>query len=132
MAYVKIPDTAYKACKAKIERLMRFNNPFKYTEDISLGAYSDVVERLNIARTERNNAAATLDAKTIAYNQLLAEEASLDASMRNMIGNDKKLGKNSDEYVAAGGTRQSDIIAQSQQTREENKKTLADKNKPKQ
>ena len=132
MSYTKIPDTAYKACKAKIERLMRFNNPFKYTEDISLGAYSDVVERLNIARTERNNAAATLDAKTIAYNQLLAEEASLDASMRNMIGNDKKLGKNSDEYVAAGGTRQSDIIAQSQQTREENKKTLADKNKPKQ
>ena len=131
MAYIKIPDTFYKACRAKIERLMRFNNLFKYTEDISLATYSDVVERLNIARIERNDAAANLDIKTTTYNELAAEEASLDVSMRNMIGNDKKLGRNSDEYVAAGGTRQSDIIAQSQQTREENKKILADKNKPK-
>ena len=96
-----------------------------------MATYSDVVERLNIARIERNDAAANLDIKTTTYNELAAEEASLDVSMRNMIGNDKKLGRNSDEYVAAGGTRQSDIIAQSQQTREENKKILADKNKPK-
>ncbi|MBL7817935.1 MAG: hypothetical protein JNL70_23200 [Saprospiraceae bacterium] len=128
MAYVKIPDAYYKACKAKIERLMRFNNPFKYTEDISLAGYVDVVERLNMATIERNEAAANLDAKTITYNQLVAEEASFESSLRNMIGNDKKLGRNSDEYVAAGGVRQSDITAQAQQTREANKR---DKDKDK-
>ena len=129
MAYIKIPLTFYSECKTKIERLMRFNNPFKYTDDASLSAYSDVVERLRVATIERNEAAAGFDAKTIAYNQALEEEASSAAALRNMIGSDKKLGKNSDEYVAAGGTRQSDIIAQAQLTRETNKKAAEEQNK---
>jgi sugar diacid utilization regulator len=120
MAYSKLSYDRYNERKQIVVRLKRHNEPFAYTADICLANYEKAVEAVKIAADEKNAALDLADAKTTNYNAKCEQEDKLLMALRACIGSDK--GKDSDEYVIAGGAKQSDVIAQQMQTREDNKK----------
>ncbi|MBL7818247.1 MAG: hypothetical protein JNL70_24765 [Saprospiraceae bacterium] len=127
MAYKKVSTDNYEAAKLKIERLKRFNDPFAYTAAISLAAYEKTTNDYKVAIDAKNAGLVAIDELTIDLNAKAAAYEKAEADLRLFIGRDKGL--ESDEYVAAGGIRQSEIIAQQQKTREANKKASEDKDK---
>jgi hypothetical protein len=120
MAYTKLSLDRYNERKLIVDRLKRLNEPFSYTATVSLTAYEAIVEKLKVKADVKN---AHLDASDLAgqeYAAICLEEEQMLIAFRAFIGADK--GKSSDEFVFAGGARQSDVIAQQQQKREDKKK----------
>lgn len=109
-----------------IERLLRFNKPFNYSDTVSLQFYQTRSKELRATITDYNDTLALLKAKHAAVQISAKAEDTTQKALRRSIGGAETL--NSDAYVAAGGTRQSDIIAKQQATREE-KKRVAEANK---
>jgi hypothetical protein len=120
MAYKKLTFDRYNERKQIVDRLKRCDNPFAYTAEITLAEYDKAVEAVKMTTTEKNAALDVVSEKTLAHNAACEKEEKLLIALRACIGSDK--GKNSDEFVFAGGTRQSDIVAQQQLAREEKRK----------
>jgi hypothetical protein len=129
MAYSKLSYDRYNERKQIVVRLKRHNEPFAYTADITLANYEKAVEAVKTAADDKNAALDVADAKTALYNAACEQEDKLLMALRACIGSDK--GKDSDAYVTAGGAKQSDVIAQQIQTREENKKAAEEAAKKK-
>ena len=120
MAYKKVSLDHYNERKQYVVRLKRHQNPFAYSEEVSLETYNKAVEAVKVTADAKNAALDVADAATAAYNAAVAAEEALLIRLRSAIGGGE--GKESDAFVDAGGTRQSEIIAAQQQTRENNKK----------
>ena len=110
-----------------IERLLRFGKPFNYSDTVSLQFYQAKSKELRDAITDYNTTLALLKTKSIAVQTCAKMEDTTQKALRRSIGGAETL--NSDAYVAAGGVRQSDIVAKQQATREENKKVTEAKKK---
>ena len=110
-----------------IERLSRFGKPFNYSDTVSLQFYQTRSKELREAITEYNVTLALLKTKYVAVRTRAKMEGDTQKAIRRSIGGAEGL--ESDAYVAAGGTRQSDIIAKQQATKEENRKAAEAKKK---
>jgi hypothetical protein len=122
MAYTKISLSHYDDNMLIVNRLAKVNSPFVYGENVSLDitrASCEEEKRLILLKHSLLDQADALGPQITAA----AKKADDDvANLRNSIGIDK--GRNSDEYVFAGGTRQSDIAEKSKTTRENKKKEV--------
>ena len=110
-----------------IERLLRFNKPFNYSETVSLKFYQSTSEELRKATADFNSTLALLVTKFTAVQTIAKREEVTQKALRRSIGGAESM--NSDAYVAAGGTRQSDVIAKQQATRDEKRKVAEAKKK---
>ena len=130
MAYVRVSLDHYNERKQFVVRLKRHQKPFVYSEEVSLENYEKAVEAVKLAADAKNAALDLADAKTALYNAAVAAEQALLIRLRGGIGGGE--GKESDAYVDAGGTRQSEVVAAQQQAREDKKKAAeeAAKTKP--
>ena len=127
MAYKRLSLDRAENGELIIERLKRFGESFKFSDDLSLEAYEMAVKEVRIAIERKNTKLAEVDLETELVNAALDKEDKIQTALRGCIGNAK--GKNSDAFVAIGGTRQSDIIEAQQQAREEKKKMREEKMK---
>jgi hypothetical protein len=127
MGYKKLNPERYNERKNIVDRLKRLNEPFAYGDDVSLATYEAAVERVKVTMEAKNAKLSEVDLATDAYNEACALEDQLLKALRNCIGGVK--GRNSDEYVIAGGTRLSDILTQQQETRENKKKAAEEEAK---
>lgn len=120
MAYKKVSDDKYKATAKMIERLKEFKKSFSFTDDVSLAKLEEANEAREAARVDKNATIDVLEAKTNTYNAADDKVEWVEAKLRlhEGIATDNE----SDAFVALGGTRQSELTARQQQTREENKK----------
>jgi hypothetical protein len=125
MAYTIATPDHYKQNKDFADALSEFDNPFVYDEDVSLANYKGLNE----------DAKAKLKIRNESWKKFLLNDAALQTAqslvdkkliqLRNCIKGVK--GEDSDEYVAAGGIRRSDITAQAQATRADKKKNTPPK-----
>ena len=127
MAYKKLSFDSYNEEALRIERLKRFGNPFQYANGINLAALQAANEEVNKAIKAKNAQLDIIDPLTEAYNIALDKRDKLLINFRGCIGS--TIGKDSDEYVTAGGVRQSEVTEKQQQTREANKKAADEKDK---
>jgi hypothetical protein len=127
MVFNKVEPDYYDERKHVLEQLRRFNDPFEFSKDVSFAAYEAAVGNIHTMDAAYN---AAIDAAEAAKNDRLAAietEKQLLLSLRACFVGTK--GKNSDEYVATGAKRQSEIDALTQQSREEKKKAADDATK---
>ena len=110
-----------------IERLLRFNKPFNYSETVSLKYYQSTSEELRKATADFNSTLALLVTKFRTVKTAAKTEDVAQKALRRSIGGAESM--NSDAYVAAGGTRQSDANAKQRATREEKRKIAETKKK---
>jgi hypothetical protein len=118
MSYLKVDFKLYDEHKKRVILLRKLNNAFAYSKETSLASYDAAVEGVRIAAEAKNAQIEILNKATSDYNDAVVQMEKALANLRTLIGVDK--GKDSDEFVFAGGTRQSDIIAQAQLTRKQN------------
>jgi hypothetical protein len=83
------------------------------------------VEALKKATEAKNKHLEILTALTLEHNEALAKADRDLSNLRAFIGADK--GKNSEEYVFAGGVRQSEALEQARQTRKQKQQALKTK-----
>jgi hypothetical protein len=128
MAYSKNSFTHYDDNMEFINRLAKLNNPFIYGKNISLAvarASSEEEKRLIQLKHDLLDQADAVGLQITAA----AKTADTDlANLRNSIGMDDDFGKESDEYVFAGGIRPSEI-AEKRKITQSNKKKGGDDNK---
>ena len=110
-----------------IERLLRFGKPFNYSDTVSLKFYQKNAVSSREAIVDFNATLALLKTKYVTVQTCLKTEDANQKALRRSIGGAEGL--NSDAYVAAGGTRQAEIIAKQKATKEENKKVAEAKKK---
>ena len=127
MAYVKLSLDTYFAEKLRIERLRRFGNKFEIATGISLDALEAANEEVRISVNEKNAALLIADAKGTNCLEKSGNYDKMLTAVRNGIG--ITHGTNSDEWVTAGGVRQSEVIDKQKKTREANKKAEEEKAK---
>jgi hypothetical protein len=120
MAYLKLSLDHNKETQTILNRLAKLNNPFIFGDNVSLSAAILAAKEEEDAINEKNDLIDLLDAASIKANEKTKKSDEMLSALRTSIGVDK--GRNSDEYVFAGGTRQSDVIAQQKATRESKKK----------
>jgi hypothetical protein len=118
MSYLKVDFKAYDEHKKRVALLSKLNEKFVYSKETSLAAYQASVEELRLAAEAKNKQIEILNKVSDAYNAALAKADKNSADLRTLIGVDK--GRNSDEYVFAGGVRKSDAVAQALKTRKQN------------
>lgn len=127
MAYSKNSFTHYDDNMEIINRLAKLNNPFIYGKNISLAvarSSSEEEKRLIQLKNDLLDQADALSPQII----VAAKTADTDVSnLRNSIGMDDDFGKESDEYVFAGGIRPSDIVEKRKITQSNKKKGGDDK-----
>lgn len=120
MVFNKVEPDYYDERKHVIEQLKRFNNPFEFSKEVSLAAQEAAVEDINAKKAAYNASIDVAEAARIAYFAAIEKEKQIAMALRTCLGGVK--GKNSDEFVAAGGKRQSEIEALQQQGRDIKKK----------
>jgi hypothetical protein len=124
MAYKRVSLDHYTTRKQLVVRLKRHQNPFKYSEEVSLELYEKAVEAVKTTAEAKNALLDLADAATVAYDNAVATEKALLIRLRDGIGSGES--KESDAFVDAGGTRPSEIIANRQQNLEDKKKAADD------
>ena len=124
MAFNKVEPDYYNERKHVVEQLKRFNDPFEFSKVLSLATLEAAVENIRIKEAAYNAAIDVVEAARIARLLAIEEEKPIAQAMRTCLAGVK--GKNSDEFVAAGGKRKSDIEAAQQKGREYKKKTAED------
>lgn len=120
MAYTRLKLDHYDANMKILNRLAKLNDPLDYGNGISLAAAFAACENERTKYLAKNS---ILDQADEAGTEAILAAKNADelmTNLKNCIGIHKT--KNSDEYVFAGGTRQSDVIAQQKETRENKKK----------
>lgn len=120
MAYTKVTFDAHKITDDRISRLKEFKNSFAFTEDVSLVKLEEANAEYKAAIEAKNAVLDLADEKTKICNAAASKVEALTSQLRTYVGLATK--NESDAFVALGGTRQSDVIAKQQQTREEKKK----------
>ena len=127
MAYTRLKLDHYDANMKILNRLAKLNDPFDYGNGISLAAAFAACEKEKQAYLVKNG---LLDQADEAGSEAILAAKNVDelmANLKNSIGIHKT--RDSDEYVFAGGTRQSDVIAQQKATREDKKKAKLEESK---
>ena len=120
MPYKKVDFKAHAERKAISDSLNRFKDPMAYSDEVSKAIYTAAVEKVKTCAEDLNAKYDAAEAAGIAYDASLEEVDALLRRLRKCIAGAK--GNNSEEFVAAGGTRQSDVTAAQQQSREANKR----------
>lgn len=125
MAYTIANLDHYKQNKDFADALGEFDNPFAFDEGVSLADYIATNEAAKAKLKIRNEA---LKAFLTIEAELETIQSTVDKKLINLRNCIKGIkGENSDEYVAAGGKRRSDITAQALATRAEKKKNAPQK-----
>lgn len=120
MAFTIATLDHYKQNKDFADALSEFDNPFDFGGGVSLADYKASNEEAKVKLKIRNEALKVFLAADL---DLDAIRGIVDKNLSNIRTCNKGVyGENSDEYVAAGGIRRSDITAQAQATRAEKKK----------
>ena len=119
--------TYYDTEKDVVDRLSKFKGDFNYHAQASLPVLSQAIEEVKAAANDVDVAAAALKAAKAIHNKKVAVHKATKKKLRDFVAADK--GKECDEFVILGGTRQSEVIAAQQQAREENKKAAEVKKK---
>ncbi len=125
MAYTIAALDHHKQNKDFADALSEFDKPFVFDDDVSLAIYKALNEEAKTKLKIRNEAFKVFIA---ADTNLQTAQEAVDkklVQLRNCIKGVK--GEESDEYVAAGGKRRSEITAQTQATRAEKKKAPTQK-----
>jgi hypothetical protein len=115
MAIIEVKKTACDKVQKTIDRFSKISPLVVYDENTSLSQLTAAHSRLNEAIDARNAAAAAFDKTVIAMNEADDVLTKQTSSFLLLTGN--RFGKDSDEYVWAGGTRQSDAIQKAKITR---------------
>jgi hypothetical protein len=125
MPFLKINPKYFAEHQKRVTLLSKLNDPLIYSKEMSLAIYQSSVEALKATTDAKNKQLEILNALTLEHNAALAKADKDLSTLRAFIGADK--GKNSEEYVFAGGIRQSDAIEQARQTRKQKQQTLKSK-----
>ena len=120
MAYKKVNSDRYDEQVLIVKRLKRFNDPFTFSDGISLASYETDVELTKTTGDTLNTKIDEAEVASAAHVAAWKEVDRLQKALRACISGVK--GRNSDEYVTAGGKRLSDVLALQEQKREEKKK----------
>lgn len=120
MAILKVEKTACEKVQKTIERFSKISPPVVYDDNTSLAHLIAANNKLSNAIDARNAKAVEFDKAAIEVNDADDELSKLTSSFLLLTGN--RFGKESDEYVWAGGTRQSESIQKAKATRLENQK----------
>lgn len=121
MALNPITLDHYNANKGIADSLLKLNTPFVYGTEVSLANYVTTVEDIKTHLEIRNALLEQFLKADELYFQSVEASDKMQTRLRNCIKGDK--GVESDEFVMAGGTRQSEITSKAQATRNEKKKT---------
>ena len=121
MAYKKIESDYYDERKHVSTQLKRFSDPFEFSKDVSTAAHEAVVEDIKKTGDDLNAKIDAVEVAKLVHKAAIEKEKQVLQSLRSCLEGIK--GRDSDEYVAAGGKRQSEVAIQQQQTRESNKKS---------
>jgi hypothetical protein len=127
MAILKVEKTTCEKFGKTIERFSKISPPIVFDENTSLALLAAANNKLNDAIDARNAAASVLNSAIIAMNAADDELTKLGSSFLLLTGN--RFGKDSDEYVWAGGTRQSEAIEKAKMTRLEKQKAQGETEK---
>jgi hypothetical protein len=127
MAIPKVEKTHCKKVQKTIERFNKISPPVVYDENTSLVLLDAANQKLSNAIDVRNAAAVALSNAIIAMNEADDDLTKVESSFLLLTGN--RFTKDSDEYVWAGGTRQSEAIEKAKTTRLDNKKAKEEEDK---
>jgi hypothetical protein len=127
MAIPKVEKTHCKKVQKTIERFNKISPPVVYDANTSLVLLDAANQKLSNAIDVRNAAAVALSNAIIAMNEADDDLTKVESSFLLLTGN--RFTKDSDEYVWAGGTRQSEAIEKAKTTRLDNKKAKEEEDK---
>ena len=127
MAYTKLTLDHHEANMKKLNFLAKLNISLDFGNGISLANVIAAQEEEKVAVLAKNALFDALDEASLTVSSKSKKADESIAKLRNSIK--IHFGADSDEYVMAGGVRQSDIIAQQKATREENKGVEEEKKK---
>lgn len=117
MALPVVSKTYFDSIKAITDQFDKYRPDVVYKPDVSLSTLKAANLIYEKAIDERNAAAAVLDEKIIALNIAQANVSKQESSFLVQTG--EQFTKDSNEYVWAGGTRQSDANEKRKATLEE-------------
>lgn len=127
MAYSKVSTAQYDEVTLMIERFQKLNKPFEFNENTSLAKLIAKTAAYKAAIDAKNATLEQADKDTATLNEKDSELTKIRSSFKMQIGD--LYGKDSDEYVWAGGVRQSEALEKAKATRLERLKAEEDKNK---
>ena len=127
MAYVKLSFDHYDSNMKIVNRLAKIDPTLDFGNGISLAAALTAAEKEKNAYTAKNAALDVADARGVEASAAAKEFDDILAQIKTLYGIIK--GKESDEYVFAGGIRQSEVIEKQQAKRKENQQTEEEKKK---
>lgn len=127
MAYTRLTLDHYDANMKILNLLAKLNLPFDFGNGISLANALAAQEEEKVEVLAKNVLFDQLDEASVKVTTKAKKADEIISKIRNSIK--IHYGADSDEYVMAGGIRQSDIIAQQKATREENKRLEEEKKK---
>ena len=124
MAIPKVEKTHCNKVQKTIERFSKISPPVVYDANTSLVLLDAANQKLDTAIDARNAAAVALSNAIVAMNNADDDLTKVESSFLLLTGN--RFTKDSDEYVWAGGTRQSEAIEKGKMTRLDKKKAKAE------
>jgi N-acetylneuraminic acid mutarotase len=127
MAYSKVSTAQYDEINLMIERFQKLNKPFEFNENTSLAKLIAINAEYKAAIDAKNTSLEQVDKDTAKLNEKDSALTKIRSSFRMQIGD--LYGKDSDEYVWAGGIRQSEALEKAKATRLERLKAEEEKNK---
>ena len=110
-----------------IERFNKLSKPVVFNENTSLALLIARRNQAHAAIEDRNDKATQLDASIVVMNNSDKELSKIQSAFLLQVG--AVYGKNSDEYVWAGGVRQSEAIEKAKLTRQEKLKAELEQKK---
>ena len=119
--------TYYDTEKDVVDRLSKFKGDFNYNAQASLPVLAQAIEEVKTATDDVDAATAALKAAKAVQKKKITVHKTTKKKLRDFLAADK--GKECDEFVILGGTRQSEIVAAQLQAREDNKKAAEAKKK---
>ncbi|MBL7816987.1 MAG: hypothetical protein JNL70_18330 [Saprospiraceae bacterium] len=127
MAYTQVSTTQHDDIQLMIERFQKLNLPFEFNDKTSLAILIAKNKAYKASIEKKNATLEQADADTLDLKEKEADVVKARSSFRTQIG--ELYGKDSDEYVWAGGVRQSESIEKAKATRMENSKDNDDAKK---
>ena len=127
MAYTRLTLDHYEANMKTLSFLAKLNIPLDFGNGISLANALAAQEEEKVEVLAKNVLLDQLDEASAKVTTKAKKADEIMSKIRNSIK--IHYGADSDEYVMAGGIRQSEIIAQQRATREENKRLEEEKKK---
>lgn len=120
MAFPVVLKTYVEKVNKTIETFSKYHPGIVYTHETSLDMLITKRDAYDAAIDNRNAAAVVFDKSIVAMSKAEAELSKVESSFLTQTGD--RFTKNSDEYVWAGGTRQSEANEKRKATFEENQR----------